>query len=276
MSVRVARRESELGVHEFAFGAATPLLRAQVHGYCGYVEHTPDRLRRRELPSGEVTLIVGFEQRLVVDGVTHDSFVAAMDETHSVTEFAGTSSGIEVNLTPFAARRMLGVPMHELANRVVRLEDVLGEDGRRLPERLADAESWEARFELLDAFIARRISTVPPPSPAVAYAWRRLIETDGRVGIGELAGELRCSRRYLVTQFREHVGLPPKRVARVLRFRRAFEELGRDDGRRFAEIAQDCGYYDQAHFNRELREFAGVAPSELIASRIPGDVGLAA
>jgi AraC-like DNA-binding protein len=29
------------------------------------------------------------------------------------------------------------------------------------------------------------------------------------------------------------------------------------------EIAHTCGYFDQAHFNHEFREFAGMSPGEL-------------
>jgi AraC-like DNA-binding protein len=57
------------------------------------------------------------------------------------------------------------------------------------------------------------------------------------------------------------VGLPPKTLARIFRFRRALELLGRGSG--LAELAYDCGYYDQAHLNRDFRQFTGTSPGEL-------------
>jgi AraC-like DNA-binding protein len=283
--IRVVRHESESGSsHELAHRPPKPELRTHLSRYCGYVERTPGLLRRRELPTADITLIIGFEQELRVASSaqpaasveTHDSFVAGIAESAAVTEFTGCSQGIEVNLTPFGARMLLGVPMHDLANRVVRLDDVLGDEGHRLPEQLFETRGWEARFQLLDSFVAERVTRARPPSPALVWAWRRLLATDGRIGIGELARELRCSRRYLVTQFRDYVGLPPKSIARILRFRRALAEIERDDGRRFAEIAQACGYYDQAHLNRDFRDFCGITPSELVARRLPAGLGLAA
>ena len=76
------------------------------------------------------------------------------------------------------------------------------------------------------------------------------------------------SRRHFGERFREHVGLAPKPAARVLRFRRALALLERDDGARLGEIALDCGYYDQAHLNRDFRAFAGSAPGDHLSRRL--------
>jgi AraC-like DNA-binding protein len=57
---------------------------------------------------------------------------------------------------------------------------------------------------------------------------------------------------------------------RILRFQRAARDLARPDGPSLCEIALDCGYYDQAHLNRDFREFAGRTPTELMAARLPG------
>jgi AraC-like DNA-binding protein len=127
----------------------------------------------------------------------------------------------------------------------------------------------------VDAFVASRLAEAPPPSPSVAWAWKRLGENRGRLDIGALAGELGCSRKHLIAQFREQVGLPPKTVARILRFRGVLESLERANGTRLAEVAQECGYYDQAHLNRDFREFAGITPTEFLDRRLPGAEGSA-
>ena len=88
-----------------------------------------------------------------------------------------------------------------------------------------------------------------------------------------LAAELGWSRRHLAARFRDEVGVSPKALARLLRFERALELLGT---RTLADIAYECGYYDQAHFNRDFRAFAGATPGELLARRLPDGGGVTA
>jgi transcriptional regulator GlxA family with amidase domain len=96
------------------------------------------------------------------------------------------------------------------------------------------------------------------------------------VPVGALAQELGCSRRHLVAGFRQHVGLPPKRLARVLRFQRVVSLLDRSGGDGLGDIAAACGYYDQPHLNRDFRQFAGASPGEWLARRLPDGAGTAA
>jgi AraC-like DNA-binding protein len=230
-----------------------------------------------------VTIILGWGPSLRVSGPTApaedlDCFVAPLHDSFAVTEEQDGLCGIQIDLSPLGAHMLFGEAMHQLSSQLVApLTAVLGErTTSELLERLVGAEKWEARFGLLDAFIARRLMRARPPSPDVAWAWGRLRETGGLIPIGQLAAELGCSHRHLVTRFREQLGPAPKTVARLVRFHRAVDRLGRDDGRRFAAIAQECGFYDQAHLNREFRQLAGTSPGEFVARLLPDGLGVAA
>jgi AraC-like DNA-binding protein len=281
--VTVARHDSPLGRWELASRDAHPGLAGDVAGYIGYVEDTNRPLRRREVATADVTLIISFGPTLdVLDPLRPErsapaqtSFVAGLSDAPVLIEHAGIQHGVEVNLTPLGARRLLGVAMDELTNRVVRLDDLLGPGAGLLVERLDEAPGWAERFDVLDAALARRLAERPPATPEVAWAWGRLRATDGAFPVGALAGELGWSRRRLGLVFRDQVGLPPKLLARILRFDRVVARLRREDPDRWADVAYDAGYYDQAHFNRDFREFAGTTPSAFLAGRLPDGGGFA-
>src|SRR5262249_59217722 len=88
-------------------------------------------------------------------------------------------------------------------------------------------------------------------------------ERHGRVSIDTLAAKANLSGRQLERRFLDEVGIPPKRLARIVRFQRALRVLAaRQAGERGADLAARLGYADQAHFIRDFREFAGHTPTE--------------
>jgi AraC-like DNA-binding protein len=174
------------------------------------------------------------------------------------TENAGSADGMQINLSPLAAHRLFRVPMRTLAHRTVDFDDVLGNRSALLVEKLAELDD-AARFELLDRVLGKRLRDATPDT-GVAWAFARLQRTRGRVAVTKLAEELGWSRRRLVAGFQEEIGLPPKAVARLLRFEHARELGARPDRPSWAEIAFECGYYDQSHLINEFRAVTGRTP----------------
>jgi AraC-like DNA-binding protein len=258
-------------------GLPHPRLRAGVLSYTGYVEHATRPMRRLEVPFAGIPLIISLGPTLLVDGVRHGSFVGGLDDSATITEYSGEQRGLQVNLTPLGARRLLGLPMCELARRVVALSDVL-DRGRvaALVERLHDAPDWQARFALLDAFLLARLDAAPRVAAELEHAWARLDATAGALPIARLAAEVGWSRRHLAARFTSEVGLSPKAVARILRFARVTGVLRAQGGRGLAEIAYAAGYADQAHLNRDFRAFAGTTPTDYAARMLPGGAGVTA
>lgn len=201
-------------------------------------------LRRRESPVLGTIVIVVTGPRILVDGEWTGSFASGLYDRPVVTGHAGEQAGVELFLGPLAARRLLGVPASELANRVVALDDLLGP-----AEDPAEVE----------AALARRLADSVPAAPQVAHALARIEATHGAVRIERLAEETGWSRRHLNTRFQAEVGFPPKTVARLARVSRAAERLRAGDD--LADVAYACGFSDQPHFNREFRAFTGTTPT---------------
>jgi AraC-like DNA-binding protein len=240
---------------------AAPLA-GRVTSYYGFEEATPEPVRQREGPGADVVVILTFEEHWLIDGARHTSFVAGLHDRQVTTEHPGRSLGMQVNLDPLAARALVGSPLHELANRTVPLEEIL--DAPFLVERLAGARDWDARFALLDDTLVPHVAHAQP-SREIAWAWRRLRATHGRVAIGELAAELGWSRKRIVARFRDEIGLPPKAVARLLRFERARELAGTMP---WGELAFECGFSDQSHLIAEFRRVTGRTPETFLQDTV--------
>lgn len=263
------RQQTGDGVWELIDRPPDPCLTG-VLSYSGYREAVPGGVRRAEMASTIVPLILNFgptfrilEPGSLAGGSDLDSFAAGLSDCWTVTQSSGHADCLQVNLTPFAARRVLGQPLDSIANRAVSLEDLLGAEAARLTERLAEANNWTERFDMVDAFLVRRLAGAAEPDPGVAWAWRRLESVDGALRIGELARELGWSRRRLIDRFRSDVGLPPKVVARLLRFQGLRRQLRHRPKTGWAALATLAGYHDQPHLSREVRQFTGLTPEAL-------------
>ena len=247
---------------------------SDIQRICGYRERSSRPVRRREVPSGDVTMILSLGPAIDVDGQPRTSFLASLHEAPALTTYRGPQHGIEVNLTPLGARRLFGMPMHELTNEVVDLDALWGRAGDELCERVHGTEGWAGQLGLVDDFLAARLAEARPPELEIAWAWHRIRRNEGRGAVADLRQELGWSARRLVREFREQIGLAPKALSRVLRFDRAVRQLGEGDP--LGDVALDCGYCDQPHFNRDFRQFAGTSPSDYLAKVMPGSGGVAA
>jgi AraC-like DNA-binding protein len=258
--VSISRHQGEAHSWAMASRAPDPRLRSCVLDYQGYRESASGPMRRLQAPFAGLPMILTFGPEIdIINGDrpvardTHRSFLAGLHDVHVFTEYRGDQRGFQVNFTLFGAYRLLNVAMSDLANRCIDLGDLLGDETPRLIDRLHNAPDWPARFEIMDQFLLARLSAGRAMSPDIAWALKALQESKGGRSIGALTRELGCSRRHLIQRFHAQVGLSPKSVAGILRFEHAVETIRATDEQSWADLAIACGYYDQAHFNRDFR-----------------------
>ncbi|MBN6041123.1 AraC family transcriptional regulator [Amycolatopsis sp. 195334CR] len=165
---------------------------------------------------------------------------------------------VQVRLSPVAAHAVLGTWQDHT---VVALDDLWGREAARIRERFGEASSWQERFAMADAVLARRYEDGPRVDPEVARAWDRINAGRGRVRVDDLAAEVGWSRKRLWSRFQAQLGMPPKRAARLVRFDHAARGLAA--GREAARVAAESGYADQSHLHRDVRAFSGLTPAAM-------------
>ncbi|WP_431933112.1 helix-turn-helix domain-containing protein [Nonomuraea jabiensis] len=248
------------------WGVACPRRPSRVAGVtmAGFRVRELDTLRM--VPHPAVTLLVEFG-----GGSPVMDHAAGRLQRGSVVAGPGFGSGgavrargenvecVQVRLSPVIARAVLGVSPADLDGTVVALDDLWGREASRLRERLSEITSWQERFALMDALIARRHEAGPTVDPEVAWAWQRIVAGRGLVRVDGLAGEVGWSRKRLWSRFRSQLGLPPKRAVKLVRFDHAAHRLVAGEGA--ARVAADAGYADQSHLHRDVVAFTGVTPA---------------
>jgi AraC-like DNA-binding protein len=257
-----------------------PLCR-YVAGYTGYRQRGVPPGRHRGLPSPYLTLIFTLDEPLTIaahpdPGQPPGEFGTLLGGLHSspaLITHAGAQSGIQVALRPLGARALLGLPAGELADLDVPADAVLGAVCAELRDRVRAAATWPERFAILDEILRRRVIAGEDVAPGVSWAWGELLREGGALRVSALAEGTGWSGRHLTSRFRAEIGLTPKAAARVIRFDRTRKLLVRrltaaspaPAEYRLADLAADCGYFDQAHLAREFRALAGCPPSQWLA-----------
>jgi AraC-like DNA-binding protein len=180
---------------------------------------------------------------------------------------SGPTAMLGISFHPHGAARLFRVPMCELTDSAVALEDLAFLGARPLLlalERLRDRYSLREGLAALDALLQAFAEGSFIGEGPVAYAVLEMQRTGGLVRIRGLADRLSWSSRQLQRRFRDAVGISPKLFCRMQRFQRVFAAMDRPDST-WVGAAMDCGYYDQAHLIRDYREFSGKTPTSLLA-----------
>jgi AraC-like DNA-binding protein len=162
------------------------------------------------------------------------------------------------------------MPSRALWNSSFECADVAGLVGGELWERLQGLGTWPERFAACDEVLTGLVDADAAVAPELDHAWRTLVSTGGTGSISALAARVGWSRQHLAHRFTDEFGLGPKLAARVMRFERARHMLQATPSFvSIAQVAATCGYYDQAHLNRDFAELAGCTPTAWLAEELP-------
>jgi AraC-like DNA-binding protein len=175
-----------------------------------------------------------------------------------------------IRFRPGGAWPFVGPCVHELTGHAVAADALWGAGGSELWESVATARGRAQQALAAERWLRRRLRGAGDPDAATDVAVRALRAGRGALPVSALAALSGLSPRQLERRFRARVGLPPKALARVLRFQAVLEAAGRG-GASWVSLALDHGYFDQPHLVRDFRLLGGDSPARLLTGL--GDLG---
>lgn len=246
----------------------SPELTGMVEEIIGYRENGRGIDNDVEAAALVVPLVISFGDRFRIGlgqppgpDERYGSFTSGLFAGPVIIGSTGQAECLQINFTPLGAWRFFGMPMEELATRMVTLDDLGDPELMVLRQRLWDEPDWECRLNAAADFVVRRLRQAPPADSALDWAYRYMLAKDGDVHIAHIAAKLDWSRKHLAQRFRLQLGLPPKAIARMIRFQAVLAMVRADGVPDWADVAAACGYADQAHLTREFGELAGMSPT---------------
>jgi AraC-like DNA-binding protein len=159
------------------------------------------------------------------------------------------------------------LPMSELTDHVIEADDVFGGRIWHLREQLLGCKTPEQMFALVEMFLMRQADARLSPdvsSRCVEYAVSRIVSQPNRLVFQQLSLQIGYSQKHFIHMFKQHVGMPPKQYMKIMRFQNAVSQIEQDSSAYWSEVAIRNGFYDQAHFIHEFKNFSGFTPGEYI------------
>jgi AraC-like DNA-binding protein len=154
------------------------------------------------------------------------------------------------------AAQFFSLPISELCNQVVSLDNLWGRDGALLRERLLESPNPHAKLRVLEELLLRFFT--PVADPVVQYAASAL---HAGLPLSQVVSGTGLSPRTLQRRFSSQVGITPKRWARIRRLQKVLRAIRRSPRPIWHDLAIEYGYADQAHLVHEFRDLADITPA---------------
>jgi len=228
--------------------------------YDGYsVPHTKERL----MPTGTMGLVFSLNAAGRIE-----AGLVGVQSRFMILDTSVPFSVIGVQFKSGGSFRFCGMTAGEFQELDVSLEAVWGSHANELQERLLQATSRAARFHILERELLSRARGRLEKHPAVPYALKLFGNVDVPCSVAHVTEKIGLSARRFIEVFRNEVGVSPKLYSRVRRFQKVLHALHGTPDPDLADVALSFGYFDQAHFIHEFREFSGISPSTYLRQRI--------
>jgi AraC-like DNA-binding protein len=230
--------------------------------------------KQRILPDGCMEMIFHFGdpyRQYFDDGTSilqPRSFVFGQISRYIEIEPTGVSGIISARFLPEGLAPFLSVPVNSLENKAVSMSTLFGQAGSQLELKIIQARTNRDRIQLVERFLLSILS-----KPVVAAGITRscvevIMAAQGQVGIADLAHKMKLNRRQLERKFESEIGMTPKQFSRAIRLQATIKKLGEKNFSNLTTLAYENGYYDQAHFIRDFRDFTGMSPRSFFSGNM--------
>jgi AraC-like DNA-binding protein len=229
--------------------------------------HTVDRF----LPNGDTEILIDFHDspQFIYDNdslkeiqACHHVWASGV-RTEPITIPSGDGAAmIVISFKKGMAAPFFPFPMNEMADSVVDADLVWGSGFGILRERLIEEKNVDKRFVLLEEFLLEHCAARLEINPCVEFAIAEMTNRPDQISIARMNRQIGYSQKHFTEMFKRNVGVTPKAYLKIMRFQKAVRTIDSAGNIEWDMIAQECGFYDQAHFINDFKHFSGFTPEQ--------------
>lgn len=180
----------------------------------------------------------------------------------------GGSNIIAARFHPDGFSPFNNMPLSEMENKAVSLNSLFNKEGLQLEERVLAASTTGKRIRIIETFLLNKLMSPEVTDRIAKQSVEILLKLNGQLSVDDLATQLKINRRQLERKFSSAIGLSPKQFAKVIRLQAALKMLEKKQFTSLTSLAYENGYFDQAHFIKDFKEFTGMSPGQFYTGNL--------
>lgn len=239
-----------------------------------FLDHaTADIQKLRLFSDGNTGIVFSLKSKLIseIDNLEVKNYLPHSFLYGQLNGFKDIYSDNEISLIiavfqPNGIHHLLGIPANEFQNSIIAIDDVLGQKGLHLQEKLSEENNVRQKLDLLNHFFRTLISKKMLSNPFIINSSLDfIINHKGIFSVKQLVEYTGYTERHLERKFKECIGLNPKKFGNVIRLHHFLKLLkDKSDDTNLTTICYDAGFSDQSHLIKEFRKHTGISPTEYL------------
>lgn len=185
-------------------------------------------------------------------------------QTNTFLKLAVSSKKVSifgVILNPYSLFGLTGHSAEMLNNEYLDFKSIWSTVGGDLEEQVVTAPDHCTRIEIISSWLEKIWNKNNPyqGDMRIANAVNELINLEGVLDLNDFPSKYSLSSRQFQRNFKKITGFSPKHFHRISRFEKAIN-ICLQDHIKMTDIAHHYGYFDQAHFIKDFKQFSGFTP----------------
>ena len=237
-------------------------------------EGNKETVRQRVVPDGCMEMIFHYGdnyKQYFEDGnfiIQPKCFVFGQITNYLEIEPVGTTGIVAARFNPEGLIPFISIPVNQLENKAVEISYVFGEKGIQLEKEVFAGIDNSERIRIIETFLLSFLTDPNIIHTITKSCVEAILQSQGQLSVIELADKINVNRRNLERKFNTAIGMSPKQLSRVVRLQAAIKMMEQDGFTNLTSLAYESGYYDQAHFIKDFKEFTGISPRQFFTGNL--------
>jgi AraC-like DNA-binding protein len=235
--------------------------------------NSTDLLSQRVIPYGYVELIIHLTDSHceLLQGSNFSpspdyTLIGLFTEPYDI-QFRENVKVFGIRFKPEGIYHAFGFPASEMHQSFEDMDNIEGKNFRNFTSKLREVKTVSEMILLAEKYLLKNINSSKLNLYYLNHAAEIIRNKNGILSMNELASMVYIGARQLEREFKQKLGISPKRYMRIARLNEVNRKIINGDRVDLTDLSYSTGYSDQAHFTRDFKHFTGESPMVFISKK---------